>query len=118
MRLSSQKEIVARSRSSLDTIRRAVRECDIYLGVYGARHGWIIDDLDVSVTELEFDEAQALGKPTLVYVKAADHEPRQKIFLQRVQEFYSGFFRPPPFTDIKRLAKDVVRPVVLVAELV
>ncbi|HWH71772.1 MAG TPA: hypothetical protein VNT26_20575, partial [Candidatus Sulfotelmatobacter sp.] len=61
---------------------------------------------NVSVTELEFNEARA-DRPDkiLVYRKSGvEMEPRQKAFAQRVEDFESGYFRRPPFTSAQQLA--------------
>lgn len=56
-------------RCSRDECLRMVRECDVYLGVYNpTRYGWVIPSDGISVTELEFNEAQRLKKPTLIFV--------------------------------------------------
>lgn len=53
-------------RCARDECLRMVRECNVYLGVYSAtRYGWIIPSDNISVTELEFNEAQRLQKPIL-----------------------------------------------------
>src|SRR5262245_52395777 len=58
-------------RPSRDKIVHMARECDIYLGLYNqTRYGWTIPADGISVTELEFNEAQRLHKQTLIFVKA------------------------------------------------
>ena len=69
------------------------QECDIYLGILGARYGYIPPNQSVSVTEMEFNEARALGKPILLYRKQVeDPEPRQKEFIDRIGDFDKGTF--------------------------
>lgn len=46
----------------------AVRECDVFVGVYARRYGFVPDGADASVTEMEYDEAARLGKPRLLFV--------------------------------------------------
>jgi hypothetical protein len=86
-----------------------VERSDIYLGLYGGRYGWVIPGDDLSVTEFEFNEARRLGKPMLVYVKEVPDEksiePRQAAFLERVEDFDTGFFRRPRFTSTQELGK-------------
>ncbi len=110
----------SQSRPSRDAILKAVAECDIYLGVYGGRYGWLVPDAGVSATELEYNEAQRLGKPTLIFVKAVDDlEQKQAEFLRRVQDFNTGYFRRPKFTAVAELAGGVQEDLaVLVSELV
>ena len=82
------------------------RQCDIYLGVYGARYGWVPPEDRVSVTEMEFQEARKQGKDILVYVKEVpEREEAQVEFLRRVEDFDEGYFRRPYFTTPKQLAE-------------
>jgi hypothetical protein len=88
----------SQSRPSREAILKLVSDCDIYLGVFGPRYGWKVADLNVSATELEYEEAQRLNKPTLIYVKRVDHcEPEQEALLKRIEHFDKGFFRRPKF---------------------
>ena len=45
-----------------------VRNADAYLGIFGVRYGSIDQATGLSMTELEFNEAEASGKPMLLYV--------------------------------------------------
>src|SRR5438876_10289806 len=46
-------------RSSRDKVISMVRECDIYIGLYNhTRYGYSIAGSDISVTQLEFQEAK------------------------------------------------------------
>lgn len=45
-----------------------VRKADVYVGVFGVRYGSIDPETGISMTELEFNEAKASGKPVLLYV--------------------------------------------------
>jgi hypothetical protein len=94
----------SQARPSREAILKAVRDCDVYIGVFDGRYGWIVPDLDISATQLEYEEA-FLRKPTLIYVKDASNvEDRQKDFLKRAQDFDGGFFRRPPFKTAEELA--------------
>ena len=82
--------------------------CDIYLGVHNqTRYGWTIPGDGISVTELEFNEAQRLKKPSLIFVKkllaAEKQDPPQKTFLERVLDFDGGKFRASEFETIAQL---------------
>jgi len=55
--------------SSRQACLEMARQCDIYLGIYGARYGWVPPGDQVSVTEMEFQEARKRGKDILVYIK-------------------------------------------------
>jgi hypothetical protein len=107
-------------RSSRDECLKMARECDVYLGVYTqTRYGWIIPDDNISVTELEFNEALRLNKPTLIFVQKLpkDWTPqnddekqqreRQRAFLNRVLDFDGGKFRAPEFESLAQLQDQV-----------
>ena len=105
--------IRAETRSASDRTPRAevlemVKECDIYVGVYGYRYGHIPEGDSISVTEFEFEEAKRLHKPILAYVKAETdkdkRESRQQTFVARVFDFNTGRFRRPEFTNPDELA--------------
>ena len=92
--------------SSRQACLEMARQCDIYLGIYGARYGWVPPGDQVSVTEMEFQEARKRGKDILVYVKdVPEREEAQIEFLRRVQDFDEGFFRRPYFTTLEQLAE-------------
>ncbi len=57
---------------------RKVRRASAYIGLVSHRYGQVIDcpernPQSYSVSRLEFEEAQRLGKPTLVFVMGDDH---------------------------------------------
>jgi len=49
-------------------IIREVRRADVYLGIFGVRYGSIDPVTGLSMTELEFREAETSSKPMLLYV--------------------------------------------------
>jgi hypothetical protein len=55
-----------------ERIVEEVQESDVYLGIFGARYGSIDENSGLSMTELEFNEAEARGMPMLLYVTAPD----------------------------------------------
>ena len=66
-----------------------VYECDIFIGLYNRTHyGWTDPATGVSLTEQEFDQAQRLEKPKLIFVKPlhdADRpNPQQLAFVERI----------------------------------
>lgn len=92
--------------SSRQACLEMARQCDIYLGIYGARYGWVPPGDHVSVTEMEFQEAREQGKDILVYVKdVQEREEAQVEFLRRVEDFDKGLFRRPYFTTPEQLAE-------------
>jgi hypothetical protein len=85
-----------------ETSIRHVQECDIFVGLIGLRYGWVPPDYPpnpslapeerLSITELEYFEAQRLGKRVLMYVPAdAFRAPRPPgdaqsfRFIERIQ---------------------------------
>jgi hypothetical protein len=47
---------------------KVVQSCQLYVGVFGMRYGSIPDGHDKSMTHIEYDEAQRLKLPSLIYV--------------------------------------------------
>lgn len=91
---------VSQPRSPRAWIEQQIRECNIYIGVYSHRYGWVIPDENVSATEFEFNLARKLGKPILVWIrnlrdteKAKPDFDRQEQFLNRVSDFTTGHLR-------------------------
>lgn len=52
---------------------QVVRSCRLYIGVFGMRYGSIPDGYDKSMTHLEYDEAQNLDLPSLIYLLDESH---------------------------------------------
>jgi len=52
---------------------KAVQSCQLYVGVFGMRYGSIPDGHDKSMTNIEYDEAQRLGLPSLIYLLNENH---------------------------------------------
>jgi hypothetical protein len=110
-------------RSSREACLEMARQCEIYVGLYGDRYGWIPDGDTCSITEQEYNEARRLGKPMLIYVKGDAWEPgreeAQQAFLDRVLEFDSGYFACLHFTELADLREAVQRDLLrLVTEIV
>ena len=51
----------------------AVQSCRLYVGVFGMRYGSVPDGYDKSMTHLEYDEAQTLELPSLIYILDDSH---------------------------------------------
>jgi len=71
-----------------------VRKADVYVGVFGVRYGSVDQATGLSMTELEFNEAEASGKPMLLYliredapIKVSDIEsdPQSKVKLDNLR---------------------------------
>jgi HEAT repeat protein len=91
---------LSQSESPIDWIRSEITDCDIYVGIYSHRYGWVVPGLGISATEFEFNLANELGKPILVWIrtvreseKALQDFEMQERFLRRVSDFSSGYLR-------------------------
>ena len=82
----------ALDKTSRNAFLDGVRDCDVYLGIFGLHYGFITPS-GHSATEEEFDEAVQLGKRRLIFVEEGDeHEPKQEAFLKRVGDYHTGRF--------------------------
>ncbi len=46
---------------------KEVRETDLFVGVYGWRYGFVPNENGLSITEMEFSEAQRFGRPCFCF---------------------------------------------------
>jgi len=97
---------VAPGMSPEDVCRRLARECDIYVGIFGGRYGYVPPKLACSATEMEYREARTCNpRKIFVYLKATDDiEVGQSRFLTEVQDFSDGYFRHERFHNSVQLA--------------
>lgn len=54
--------------SPVDECFRVVQSCKLYIGVFGMRYGTVPEGYDKSMTNIEYDEAQRLKLPSLIYI--------------------------------------------------
>jgi hypothetical protein len=59
--------------SPVEVCQRVVQSCQLYLGVFGMRYGSVPEGHDKSMTHIEYDEAQRLSLPSLIYILNEDH---------------------------------------------
>jgi hypothetical protein len=59
--------------SPVEECLKVVQSCRLYVGVFGMRYGTIPDGYDRSMTHIEYDEAQRLSLPSLIYILNEDH---------------------------------------------
>jgi hypothetical protein len=59
--------------SPIDECLNVVQSCRLYVGVFGMRYGTVPDGHDKSMTHIEYDEAQILGLPSLIYILNENH---------------------------------------------
>ena len=59
---------VAEPERPLERCLRDIAECDLYIGLFAWRYGYIPPGEDRSITELEYRTAAAAGKPALIFI--------------------------------------------------
>jgi len=93
-----------------------VRKADVYLGIFGVRYGYVDQATGLSMTELEFNEAESSGKPMLLYVirddapiKVSDIEsdPNSKVKLDNLKARILKRYVPYLFDTTDNLATQV-----------
>jgi hypothetical protein len=61
--------------SPLDECMKAVNSCKVYIGIFSMRYGSLDEKSGKSMTQLEYEEAQRLGLPTLIYLIDEERQP-------------------------------------------
>ncbi len=59
---------VAEDRRPVERCLEDVAECDLYVGIFAWRYGFVPPGYDRSITELEYRQAEAMGKPCLIFL--------------------------------------------------
>ena len=54
---------------------RIVRSCRAYVGLFAMRYGSVDESTGKSLTHLEYEEAQRIGLPSLIYLVDEDRQP-------------------------------------------
>ena len=56
---------------------KMVNDADIYIGIFGTRYGYVPNDArnpqSISITEMEYRQAEARGIPTLIFLMDDEH---------------------------------------------
>jgi len=65
----------AKTGSPIEECLNAVRESQVYIGIFAMRYGSIEENSGKSFTHLEFIEAQRLKLPSLIYIIDEDKQP-------------------------------------------
>lgn len=65
----------SKPRTPLEECLEIVRSCQVYVGIFGMRYGSIPPGHDKSMTHLEYDEAQKLDLPSLIYIIDEENQP-------------------------------------------
>ncbi len=96
---------VAPGKSAYEACVEMAKKCDVFIGVYGQRYGYVDSVAGKSVTEMEYDAAfDYKPRKILIYIK--DISPREKEqleFLRKVQNFRNGYFRHKFFSSTREL---------------
>jgi len=82
-----------------------VRNCDIYIGLFGTEYGWENQN-GLSPTHLEYAEATQLGKTRLIFVKGATDEQKHPKMQALIREVGTQLVRRR-FQDSADLMPDV-----------
>ena len=56
------------NREPVEVCLTAIDECDLFVGIYGLRYGFIPPSQTLSITELEYNYARSQGKPILAFI--------------------------------------------------
>jgi len=105
----------ARSDEPLKACLQEIEQSDLFVGIYAHRYGYVPDDSDISITEMEYLHAKKLSKPIYCFViddenqpwlpKWIDDEPgksKLKDFKSRVQtDHIVSFFTTPDDLGMK-----------------
>ena len=59
----------------LEECLKAVRSCKVYIGIFSMRYGSLDENTGKSMTHLEYEEAQKLDLPTLIYLIDEERQP-------------------------------------------
>lgn len=96
------------SRSPQEVCDEMARECDIFILIVGESYGWVIPNLNISVTEREYNVAKETdSQKILIYCKSSSNrEQRQVRFMEKVSNYSTGYFRSE-FTTTKQLQERV-----------
>jgi hypothetical protein len=103
-----------------DECLKAVQACKAYIGIFAMRYGSIDDESSKSMTHIEYDEAQHLGLPTLVYIIDENRQPVLPIFVdigekaqllkelkEELKKKYQVSFFTTPDDLARRIAQDL-----------
>jgi hypothetical protein len=94
---------------------KEVRECDLFIGIYAHRYGYIPKGKDKSITQQEYELAKDLGKDCLCFIVDKEHpwkldfveyekQKELKAFLDVIRVNVVAFFSDPENFETKLTA--------------
>lgn len=104
-------EVPANTHSPGKVYLTEVKDSDIYVGLLGASYGFE-DEMGVSPTEREYDQAKAEHLPRWIFIKemaGADRHPKEAALIRKIEQDVSR----KKFSDIEALKKEVYNSAVL-----
>jgi hypothetical protein len=63
---------VAQDKRPVDKCLKDVASCDLYIGIFALRNGYVPEGYDKSITELEYRKAAEVGKECLIFLLHED----------------------------------------------
>lgn len=82
----SMEDYLAEDQTPVEKCLRDVKQCDIYVGIFARRYGYVPPGYDKSITELEYRAAEECGIPKLIFLLDVDTVP----WLERLVERGDG----------------------------
>ena len=100
-------ELGARPHPPRELYRAYLSQCDVFVGLYWQRYGWVAPDMEISGLEDEFELSRSM--PRLLYIKAPapDREVRLTEMLDRLQSEATESYRSfKSARELGRLVRD------------
>jgi tetratricopeptide (TPR) repeat protein len=99
---------------------KEIRECDVFIGIYAHRYGFVPEGKEKSITQLEYELAKELGKDCLCFIVKKDFPwnpefweidkyPKLKEFLEKVKKDNVVEFFTSPDDFAKKLSTSLAR---------
>lgn len=100
---------------------RKVEGCDVFVGIYARRYGFVPDGDTKSITEQEFDRAQKFGKTIFCYrvkpdqpwnpkmIEGGDAQTKLDTFLERIDKQYVRQEFTTPDDLLAKVSADLAR---------
>jgi hypothetical protein len=86
----------ARSEEPLTACLKEIEECEIFIGIYALRYGFVPDGSDISITEMEYAHAKKLDKKIYCFILDEENQPWLKKWIEgepgksKLEQFKQG----------------------------